>query len=377
MIFLDYNSTTPLDPLALEAMMPWFSKQFANEASQTHAPGWQARKAVDLARQEMAALLECEEEELIFTSGATESALIALWGLWESYGNERNEILISSTEHAAVLNAAASLSAKGGILRFIPCNHQGNPSMEFIQQHLSEKTLALVMMHANNETGTIHPVKELSEKAHAFGAFFVCDATQSIGKISCTVPDTGADLMFASAHKFHGPKGTGFLFLKRKNPRVQLTPLLPGSGQERGLRHGTLNVPGIVGMQKAFSLSCARIWEFAAHTSVLRTYLEQYLELHTGAAINGDMKNRLPNTTNVFFPGLRVASLIKKTPTLAFSAGSACTSALPAPSHVLLAMGKSEEESYGCARFSLSQETTRNEIEEAARLLAQACKELS
>lgn len=373
MIFLDYNSTTPVREEVMQAMLPWFSRQFANEASNTHMPGWQARKAVDMAREEIASLLVCDEQELIFTSGATESAWIALYGLWKSHQDSRREILISATEHAAVMNAAAALAERGAILRTIPCNHHGVIDMDFISEAVSDQTLAVIVMHANNETGNIHPSASIASIAHRAGAFYVCDASQSAGKISCTIEETGADLLFFSAHKFYGPKGIGLLYAKRKNPRVQLAPMLPGHGQEKGLRHGTLNVPAIVGMQKAFSISNAEIWDQAAHTSRLRTYLEQYLELHAGARINGDMRNRLPNTTNLLFAGKKASELIKHTPELAYSTGSACTSALPEPSHVLLAMGMGEENAYASARFSLSYLNTMEEIDRAVKMIAQAC----
>ncbi|MFN5209640.1 MAG: cysteine desulfurase family protein [Bacteroidota bacterium] len=373
MIFLDYNSTTPVREEVMQAMLPWFSKQFANEASNTHVPGWQARKAVEMAREEMASLLVCDEQEIIFTSGATESAWIALYGLWKTHHASRNEILVSATEHSAVINAAAALAERGAILRTIPCNHHGAINMEFLSEAVSDKTLAVIVMHANNETGNIHPASTIASIAHQAGAFYVCDASQSAGKISCTIEETGADLLFFSAHKFYGPKGIGILFARRKNPRVQLAAIMPGHGHERGLRQGTLNVPAIVGMQKAFSLSHAESWDHAAHTSRLRTYLEQYLELHAGARINGDMRNRLPNTTNLLFAGKKASQLIKHTPELAFSTGSACTSAMPAPSHVLLAMGLSEADAYASARFSLSYLNTMDEIDSAAKMITHAC----
>ena len=253
----------------------------------------------------------------------------------------------------------------------MPVNREGLPDPELYRKTLDSETILTIMMLANNETGVIQPVQEFTKIAQENGSLFFCDATQCPGKMQVDVNELGVDLLCLSAHKMYGPKGTGALFVRRKNPRVTLIPLIDGGGHEMGLRSGTLNVPGIVGMAKASELAMDRYWEDTSRISSLRTLLEQLLTTNGRGYVNGAIKNRLPNTTNIFFPGLKAGNLLTKIPRLAVATGSACSSALPEPSHVLKAMGLSENEAFAAIRFSLGRETSEMEITEAAKLILQ------
>ena len=364
-IFLDYNSTTPVDQRVLEKMMPYFSVHFGNASSKTHSFGWNAETAIEKAREQTAALIHAEPSEIIFTSGATESINIALRGVVLAYQQKGNHIITCKTEHKAVLDTCISLEKQGVLVTYINVNHEGLIDIDELKSAISEKTILVAIMMANNETGVIQPVDQIGELCRSRGIIFFCDTTQALGKTAVDVNEIKADLLCISAHKIYGPKGVGALYIKRKNPRVVLNPIYAGGGHEKGLRPGTYNVPGIVGLGAACELALAEQWQDAQHTSVLRTTFEQMLEKSIPTSINGSIRNRLPNTTNISFHGIKAAELIKSLPELAFSTGSACTSALPEPSHVLKAMGLNEEHIYASARFSFGRYSTKEEIMEA------------
>ena len=361
-IYFDNNSTTPLHAKALEAMMPYFAEKYGNAASATHRFGWQAAAAVDIAKSQVAEILGVEPAEITFTSGATESINMALRGLFESYKRKGNHIIVCKTEHKAVLDTCAFLQTCGASISYIDVHRDGIIDLAQLESELSDHTIMVVVMLANNETGVIQPIKEIAAITHQHNAVFFCDATQVVGKINIDVEDEHIDLMCMSAHKFYGPKGIGALYVRRKNPRVTLFPQIDGGGHERGLRSGTLNVTGIVGLGKACEIAKEEMWLDATRISQLRTQLEQSLCDFQDVYINGSTKDRLFNTTNICFRGKRSESIINKIPKIAVAIGSACTSAVAAPSHVLKALGLTDEESYASIRFSLGKYTTNEEM---------------
>ncbi len=362
MIFLDYNSTTPVDPIVFEEMLPYFTKEFGNAASRTHAFGWRAADAVELSRKRIADFLNTSEQEIIFTSGSTEAINLSIKGVAEAYAIKGKHIVTVSTEHKAVLETCLHLERQGYEITRLPVLSDGMLDLEVLTNAIRPDTILVSVMLANNETGVIHPVNQIAQIVHEKNSILFTDATQAAGKIRVDVNELGADLLCISAHKVYGPKGAGALFVRRKNPRVTLIPQMDGGGHERGLRSGTLNVPGIVGLGKACELAQTNLWEESARISILRSKLEQALTESDKATINGNIKNRLPNTTNICFHGIKADSLIKKHPSIALATGSACSSALPEPSHVLMAMGMSEEDAYSSVRFSLGRFTTEEEI---------------
>lgn len=376
-IYLDYNSTTPVDDEVLREMLPYFKVKFANAASNTHLPGRDAASAVEEARLRIAQFLNCEPNEIIFTSGSTESINQSILGVAEIYKSKGNHIITWATEHKAVLETCLRLKEKGFEISILPVNRDGLPDLDIFKKCLTKETILVCAMMANNETGTIMPIREIAEIAHSHGALVFCDATQAPGKMRVDVQDAGADLMCISSHKMYGPKGCGALYLRRKNPRVKISPLIVGGGHENGLRSGTLNVPAIAGMGKAASLCVEKYWEDMTLLSEMRTLLEQMLTTNGRGYVNGSIKNRIPNTTNICFPGIKASELISKVPTLSMATGSACSSALPEPSHVLKAMGLSDADCYSSVRLSVGRITTREEIMTAARQLIDAIETLS
>lgn len=373
-IYLDNNATTPVDTEVLGAMLPYFTSFYGNAASKTHPAGWQAEAAVDKARQQVANLLSCEKEEVIFTSGSTESCNLAIQGVYERYHTKGNHIVTIATEHKAVLDVCASLEKKGARVTYLPVSPEGLLDLDELKNALTDQTILVCVMLANNETGVIQPLKQVSEIAHAKKALVFCDATQAAGKMQVDVNDLGADLLCISAHKFYGPKGVGALFVRRKDPRVSLEPIIFGGGHEKGLRSGTLNVPGIVGLGKACEIAQAGMWDNNTRISALRAKLEHQLLDMEGVRINGSTKFRLYNTANICFGAKKSSDLIPKiSHRVCVSSGSACTSALAQPSHVLKAMGLSDEDSYASIRFSLGKYTTEEEIQETIALLKKIC----
>lgn len=372
-IYLDYNATTPVDKRVLDAMLPYFIEKFGNASSRTHSFGWIAEDAVKIARQQVADLINCLEQEVVFTSGSTEAINLAIKGVWENYKSKGKHIITVKTEHKAVLDTCISLEKKGAEITYLNVDREGIIDLEELKKALRPETILVAVMYANNETGVIQPIKQIADLVHSNnspfeggqgGCFLFCDATQAVGKINIDVQDEHIDLMCLSAHKFCGPKGIGALYVRRKDPRVTLFPQMDGGGHERGLRSGTLNVTGIVGLGKACEVAKADMWEDSARISKLRTRLEQLLCEIPNTFINGSIRDRLFNTTNICFQGMRSETLISKIPNIAVAMGSACTSAIAEPSHVLKAMGLSDEDSYSSIRFSLGKYTTEEEIKE-------------
>jgi cysteine desulfurase len=371
-IYLDYNATTPLLPEVKAAMEPYWSLRFGNAAS-PHLFGKEAADAVAQARATIAEHLGVSPRELIFTSGATEALNLSIQGLAAAYVNSpRRHILLAATEHKAVLDPCRALAAQGFEVEVLPVSPEGVMMPEALQEALRPATLLVAIMLANNETGVIQPISALAPLVREVGAFFLCDTTQAIGKMPFSLADLGVDMAVLSAHKFYGPKGVGALYIRRRSG-VRLRPLLLGGGHEEGLRSGTLPVPLIVGMAAALETVVARLPAEKLRLQRLRDQLEKgLLALYPSARINGRGVLRLPNTTNITFPGQKASDLLARAPFLAAATGSACTSAKPEPSHVLLAMGLSAEEAKASLRFSLGLLTTEAEIEQAIAYMQKA-----
>jgi cysteine desulfurase len=359
-IYLDNNATTPVDPRVLEVMMPYFTTNFAN-ASSTHKFGLEAHNAVKKARKQVADLIGAEPYEIIFTSGATEAINMAMQGVAENYSGKGKHIITVSTEHPAVLDTCRYLEGKGFEVSYLGVDSEGLIRIEELKSELRTDTILVSVMHVNNETGVIQPIAEIAEIAHSVGAFFMTDATQSAGKIPVSVDAMGIDLLCLSGHKMYAPKGVGALFFRQRLNKVKIPALMHGGGHERGLRSGTLNVPGIVGLGAACEIASKEMLKNAKEIGALRDYLEYELLKIEGASVNGSLKNRLYNTTNLRFDGVDSDALIlglsnpedDETPMIAVSNGSACSSASIMPSHVLLGMGLIENDAHCCVRFSL------------------------
>jgi cysteine desulfurase len=375
-IYLDYNATTPVDPEVVATMLPFFTATFGNAASRTHQKGWEAAAAVDLARNQVAQLLGCSDQEIIFTSGATEALNIAIRGVYAAYGKARQHIIVAATEHKAVLDTCLDLEKQGAEITILPVDREGRIDPDHLHAALRPTTALVCIMLANNETGTVQQIRPLADLTHTAGALLLSDTTQVFGKIAVDVDELGIDLCCVSAHKLYGPKGAGALYARRKNPRVSLTAIYTGGGHERGLRPGTLNVSGIVGLGKACELAQQNTWDDAARISSLRTRFEQILTELSDVFVNGDIRNRLPNTTSLTFTGIHADQLITRLPHLAMATGSACTSALPEPSHVLLAMGLDHAAALGSIRISLGRYSPEQETLQAAHAIAEAVSDL-
>jgi len=362
-IYLDYNATTPLDPRVLEVMLPYFTEKFGNPASRSHAFGWVADEGIKMAREQVAAFLNANAAEIVFTSGATESINLAIKGVFQKYASKGKHIITVSTEHRAVLDTCAALEKQGAEISVLPVEKDGSLDLNLLQKTIRTDTILVAIMYANNETGLIHPVEEIAKIIHEANSIFLCDGTQAVGKIRVDMQESGIDLFCFSAHKIYGPKGVGALYIRNKNPRVLLNAQLNGGSQENGRRAGTLNVTGIVGFGKACELAALDQWDFAARVSKLRTRLEHRLTEIENVFINGSIKNRLPNVTNIAFSGKKAEDLIIQMKNIAVSSVSACSSASSEPSHVLKAMGMSDEMAYASIRFSLGKFTTEEEID--------------
>jgi cysteine desulfurase len=376
-IYLDYNATTPCDPVVLEEMLPYFTTHFGNAASRSHAYGWMAEEAVDLARERVAALIGAEPSEIIFTSGATESVNLAMQGVAEAYARKGDHLVTCVTEHKAVLDVCDRLERQGRRVTRIPVDAQGRPDLDALEAAMTERTILVALMYANNETGMRMPVGEVSAIARRHGVPFFCDATQAVGKVPVDVQADGIDAMAFSGHKLYGPKGVGALYVRRKNPRVTITPMLYGGGHERGLRSGTLNVPGIVGLGKACEHAQALMGEESERLRRLRDAFIGPLLAWPEVMLNGAHDSLLPHVANLSFtmPG-GDAILRRLTRDLAVSSGSACSSATLAPSHVLKAMGLGDADALASVRFSLGRYTTEEEIARARRSVEEAVQRL-
>ena len=373
-VYLDYNATTPVDARVLERMLPYFTTHYGNASSKAHAFGWAAAEAVDLARAEVAALIGAEPGEILFTSGATESLNMAIKGVAEVYARKGRHLITVQTEHKAVLQACRALERHGYRVTYLPVGPDGRARPADLEAALTDETILVAVMWANNETGVLHPVAELAAVAHARGALFLTDATQAVGKVPVRVDDV--DLLACSAHKFYGPKGVGALYVRRRPP-VRLVPLLDGGSQEHGLRGSTLNVPGIVGMGAAAAVAAEGLSGEGARLQALRDRLESALcTALPGLRINGQAAPRLPQTASITFPGVKAANLMAALRDLAVSAGSACASGARNPSHVLTAMGLAPAEAAATLRFSLGRFTTEEEVDYTAGRVAEALRTL-
>lgn len=371
MIYLDYNSTTPVDERVLAEMLPYFTEHFGNASSNTHPLGWYAQGSIDKARQQVANFIGAESSEIVFTSGATEAINMALKGVFEAYQSKGNHIITCKTEHKAVLDTCAYLEEKGAIVTYLNVDREGRIDLDELKESFTDKTILVAIMAANNETGVLQDLEKISEITHQHEVIFFSDTTQMAGKLPIDVNEMGLDLCCISAHKFYGPKGVGALYVRRKNPRVNLIPLFHGGGHENGKRSGTLNVTGIVGLGKACEIAQTEFWDNNMLISKVRGYLEHQLLEIQDLRINGSTRYRLYNTSNIYFPPLKDGSSIfsKIKSKYAVSLGSACTSANPEPSHVLMAMGLDKQESENCIRFSFGKKSQKEEVEELAKLI--------
>lgn len=375
--YLDNHATTPLDPRVLEAMMPYFQNEFGNAASRNHSYGWNAEKAVDRARNQVAQLIGASEKEIIFTSGATESDNLAILGVTEMYAEKGNHVITTNIEHKAVLDTCKYVQSKGVEVTYLPVDKYGQVSVEQIRNAITDKTILISVMLANNEIGTINPIAEIGKLAKEKGILFHTDAVQGLSYIPVDVNTMGIDLLSISAHKIYGPKGVGALYVRRKNPRVKLHPIILGGGQERGMRSGTLNVPGIVGLGKACELAKTEGPEESKRLKTLRDRLEKriFSELDE-VYLNGHPTQRLPNNLNVSFAFVEGESLMMGMKNVAVSSGSACTTASLEPSYVLRALGVTEDLAHTSIRFGLGRFNTSDEIDEVADEVIRSVKRL-
>ena len=374
-VYLDYNATTPVDRQVLEAMLPYFTECYGNASSKGHAYGWAAEEAVKQAREQVAAFIGTEARDVVFTSGATESINLAIKGVAEAYVRKGRHIVTVETEHKATLDACRTLERRGHRVTYLPVDENGLVRLPDVRAALTDETVLVSVMWANNETGVVQPIAEIADVVHARGALFMTDATQAAGKVPISAEP--ADLLTLSAHKFYGPKGVGALYASRRRPRVRLLPLVDGGGQENGLRGGTLNVPGIAGMGAAAALAQDGLEAEALRLQALRDRLEAEVgDALPDVQVNGAGAPRLPQTSNLSFPDVRANNLIAALRGLALSTGSACSSGSGKPSHVLQAMGLSGAMAQSTLRFSLGRFTTDEEIDYAIEHVIAAVKSL-
>ena len=373
LIYLDNNSTTPTDPRVVEAMLPYFNELHGNAASRNHPFGWAAEDAVDNARQQIADLIGADSREIIFTSGATESDNLALKGVYEMYSRKGNHIITLKTEHKAVLDSCKKLEKMGADVTYLDVKADGLVDLEELENAIKDTTILVSIMFANNETGVIQPMKEIGEICSRKGVLFMSDATQAVGKIPVNPKELGIHLMAFTAHKMYGPKGVGALFVNRKNPRVKVTAQIDGGGHERGMRSGTLNVPGIVGMGKAAEIAKNEMQEEAKRLSALRDKLENALvENLEEVYVNGNTQHRMPHVTNISFKHVEGEGLMMCfNQNIGVSSGSACTSASLEPSYVLVALGLGDDLAHSSIRFSLGRFTTEDEIDQTIKQVSE------
>ncbi len=376
-IYLDNNATTPMDPRVLETMIPYFTQHFGNAASRNHPFGWEAEEAVDYAREQVAKLIGADPKEIIFTSGATEGDNLGIKGVYEMYASKGNHIITATTEHKAVLDTCKHIEKLGGEVTYLEVKENGLIDLTELEAAIRPTTILIAIMYANNEIGVIQPVREIAAIAKKHGVLFFTDATQAVGKVPVDVQKDGIDLMTFTGHKMYGPKGIGALYVRRKNPRVKVTAQMDGGGHERGMRSGTLNVPGIVGFGKACELCRLEMEEDAKRISVLRDKLETELMKLEEAYINGTPEHRLPHVTNISFKHVEGEGLLMGfNKNIALSSGSACTSASLEPSYVLKALGLGDDLAHSSLRFGLSRFTTEEEIDYTIKAISETVLKL-
>lgn len=369
-IYFDNNATTPIDVRVLNAMLPFFTDNFAN-ANSTHNLGIKANEAVKNARVQVADLIGAEENEIIFTSGSTEAINLALKGISENYSAKGKHIITVSTEHYAILDTCKHLESRGYEVTYLPVCKEGLIDLSELRKSLRADTILVSVMYVNNETGIIQPIKEIASLAHETGALFMSDATQAAGKIEIDVDALGIDLLCMSGHKMYAPKGVGALYVRQRMNRVKLSALIHGGGHEKGLRSGTLNVPGIVAFGKACEFSHQEMKKDAERITSLRNKLENELLKIERTFVNGKPENRIFNTTNICFRGCDANVMIGRMKNVAVSNGSACTSATVEPSHVLASMGLSDNDAFASIRFSLGKFNTENEVKEVVKIISE------
>lgn len=376
-IYMDNQATTAVDPRVLEAMLPYFTEKFGNAASRNHEFGWKAEEAVENARAQIARLIRANPREIVFTSGATESDNLAIKGVVEAYREKGNHIITQATEHKAVLDVCKHLEKSGCEVTYLPVAPDGLIDLEDLRRAVTPKTILISIMYANNEIGVIQPIEEIGKIAKEKKIVFHVDAVQALGKIPVDVQRDGIDLLSISAHKIHGPKGVGALYVRRKDPRVAIASMIDGGGHERGMRSGTLNVPGIVGLGKACELCMKDMPEESERLRRLRDGLkEAIMSRLDGTAVNGSLARRLPNNLNLSFSGVEGDALLMGINDVAVSSGSACTSAMIEPSYVLRALGVSEDLAHSSIRFGLGRFNTEEEVDYVADRVVETVKRL-
>jgi cysteine desulfurase len=376
-IYMDYHATTPMDPRVFEAMKPYFLQTFGNAASRNHSFGWEAEEAVEKSRKQIAGLIGATAKEIVFTSGATESNNLALKGVAEMYAEKGNHIITAATEHKAILDTCKRLEKHGVRVTYLPVQTNGLVDLEQLQAAITDKTILISIMYANNEIGVIQPIAELGKIAKARGVLLHTDATQAVGKVPVNVIKDNIDLMSMSGHKMYGPKGVGALYVRRKSPRVQITSQMDGGGHERGMRSGTLNVPGIVGLGEACALCQAEMPEESRRMAFLRDKLRDKLQSELDETyINGTLEHRLPNNLNISFAYVEGESLLMGINDIAVSSGSACTSATLEPSYVLKALGAGDDLAHSSIRFGLGRFNSEEEVDYVAAKVIDVVKKL-
>ena len=376
-IYLDSHATTPVDPRVLETMLPFFTERFGNASSRTHAFGQDAAAAVRTAREDVASLLGASAREIVFTSGATESNNIAIKGLAHARRDRGRKIVTTEIEHDSVLDVCGALEREGFEIVRLPVSREGLLSLDVLERAVDRSTLLVSVMAANNEIGVLQPLADAARIAHASGAVFHSDIAQAAGKIPLALGDWGVDLASVSAHKLYGPKGAGALYIRRQRPRLEIQPIIEGGGHEGGLRSGTLNVPGIVGLGRACAIARDEMASEGARLAALRDRLLDGLTSRiAGVSINGSMSARLPHNLNVSFEGIEGEGLMLALGDLAVSPGAACASATDAPSHVLRAIGVPAALARATIRFGLSRFTTAEEVDEAVQRVARVVHHL-
>jgi len=376
-IYMDNHATTPLDPRVLEAMMPYLTDRFGNAASRNHKFGWEAEEAVEESRKQIAALIGADPREIVFTSGATESDNLAVKGVAWMYREKGDHIITAVTEHKAILDTCKHLEKEGFRVTFLPVDNKGFVVLDDLRKAITDKTILISIMTANNEVGVIQDIKSIGKVARERGVLFHTDAVQAAGKVPFNVNEMNVDIASVSAHKFYGPKGVGALYVRRRNPRVLLTPIIDGGGHERGMRSGTLNVPGIVGFGKAAQIAREEMAEESAEMFRLREKLRTTLERELDEIyINGDLQKRLPGNLNMSFAYVEGESLLMGINDVAVSSGSACTSASLEPSYVLKALGVGEDLAHTSIRFGIGRFNTDEEVDYVAGRVIEVVRRL-
>lgn len=376
-IYLDNHATTRMDPRVLEQMMPYFQDEFGNAASRNHMFGWKAEEAVEHARKQIATLIGATPKEIVFTSGATESNNLAIKGVAEMYAERGNHIITMAIEHKAVLDTCKHLEQKGVRVTYLPVQKDGRIDLDQLRDSITDKTILVSIMYANNEIGVIQPVKEIGQICAERNVLFHTDGVQAVGKIPVNVQADGIHLMSLTAHKIYGPKGVGALYVRRKGPRVQLTSQMDGGGHERGMRSGTLNVPGIVGLGAACEICHKEMPQEAQKTSAMRDYLKDRLMSELDETfINGSLEHRLPNNLNISFAYVEGESLLMGINDIAVSSGSACTSATLEPSYVLKALGAGDDLAHSSIRYGIGRFNTMEDVQYAAEKTIDVVKKL-